>query len=87
MDDTRPFARIDRAGLLWLLHGDRLLVLTEDAATIETVDRGAPNLSAGSRTSPAVYWLGNWSAWTMDDQLRDRLIEMRQTTRCAATCP
>jgi hypothetical protein len=35
-DRERPYARIDRAGLLWLLNGDRLLVLTESAATIET---------------------------------------------------
>jgi hypothetical protein len=32
----RPFARIDQAGLLWLLNGDRLLALTENTATIET---------------------------------------------------
>jgi hypothetical protein len=32
----RPFARIDQAGLLWLLNGDRLFALTENTATIET---------------------------------------------------
>ena len=35
-DRDRPFARIDQAGLLWLLNGDRLVMLAEDAATIET---------------------------------------------------
>jgi hypothetical protein len=35
-DGDRPFARIDRAGLLWLLNGDRLVMLADDAATIET---------------------------------------------------
>jgi hypothetical protein len=35
-DRDRPFARIDRAGLLWLLNGDRLLALTEHTAMIET---------------------------------------------------
>jgi hypothetical protein len=35
-DRDRPFARIDCAGLLWLLNGDRLLALTEQTATIET---------------------------------------------------
>jgi hypothetical protein len=35
-DRDRPFARIDRAGLLWLLNGDRLIALTENTATIET---------------------------------------------------
>jgi hypothetical protein len=35
-DHSRPFARIDQAGLLWLLNGDRLVMLAEDTATIET---------------------------------------------------
>jgi hypothetical protein len=35
-DRDRPFARIDAAGLLWLLNGDRLIALTENTATIET---------------------------------------------------
>ena len=35
-DRDRPFARIDQAGLLWLLNGDRLLALTENTAAIET---------------------------------------------------
>ena len=35
-DDERPFARIDRMGLIWLLNGDRLLALTADSAVIET---------------------------------------------------
>lgn len=35
-DRDRPFSRIDQAGLLWLLNGDRLVMLAEDAATIET---------------------------------------------------
>jgi hypothetical protein len=35
-DRDRPFARIDQAGLLWLLNGDKLIALTENTATIET---------------------------------------------------
>jgi len=35
-DRDWPIARIDQAGLLWLLHGDRLVALTENTATIET---------------------------------------------------
>jgi hypothetical protein len=35
-DRDRPFARIDRAGLLWLLNGQRLVALSENTATIET---------------------------------------------------
>jgi hypothetical protein len=34
-DCDRPFARIDQAGLLWLLCGDKLVALTENTATIE----------------------------------------------------
>jgi hypothetical protein len=35
-DHDKPFARIDRAGLLWLLNGGRLVMLTDNGATIET---------------------------------------------------
>jgi hypothetical protein len=35
-DRDRPFTRIDQAGLLWLLNGDRLVALAENIATIET---------------------------------------------------
>jgi hypothetical protein len=35
-DRERPLVRHDHAGLLWLLHGRRLLALTADAAVIET---------------------------------------------------
>jgi hypothetical protein len=35
-DRDRPFARIDYAGLLWLLSGDRIIALTENTATVET---------------------------------------------------
>src|SRR5215208_4433361 len=40
-DRDRPFARIDQAGLLWLLGGNKLIALTASTATIE--------LSTGSR--------------------------------------
>jgi hypothetical protein len=35
-DRDRPFARIDRAGLLWLLNGNRLIALSQNTATVET---------------------------------------------------
>ena len=35
-DRDRPFARIDSAGLLWVLNGNRLVALSENTATIET---------------------------------------------------
>jgi hypothetical protein len=34
-DRERPFARIDMAGLLWLLNGDQVIALTADTAVIE----------------------------------------------------
>lgn len=34
-DRDRPFARIDQAGLLWLLNGDPVVMLSENAAIIE----------------------------------------------------
>jgi hypothetical protein len=35
-DRDRPFARIDQAGLLWVLNGAKFVALTENTATIET---------------------------------------------------
>ena len=35
-DRTRPFARLDRAGLLWLVEGRRIVALTTETAAIET---------------------------------------------------
>jgi hypothetical protein len=35
-DRERPFARIERAGLLWRLNGARLVALTAETAVIET---------------------------------------------------
>jgi hypothetical protein len=36
-DRKRPFTRISDAGLLWLLNGRKLVALTADTATIETL--------------------------------------------------
>lgn len=36
-DRERAFARVDHAGLLWLLNGRKLMALTADTATIETL--------------------------------------------------
>jgi hypothetical protein len=35
-DRNRPFARLDQSGMLWLVNGDRLIMLAEDTAMIET---------------------------------------------------
>jgi hypothetical protein len=37
-DRHRPFARIDRQGLLWIVDGRRIVALTADTAVIETFD-------------------------------------------------
>jgi hypothetical protein len=39
-DRVKPFARIDRAGLLWLLDGKKLLALAHDSAAIATPSGG-----------------------------------------------
>jgi hypothetical protein len=39
-DRERPLARIDNAGLLWLLNGRKLVALTANAAAIETPSGG-----------------------------------------------
>jgi hypothetical protein len=35
-DRIKPFARLDRAGLLWLINGGKPLALTSDTAAIST---------------------------------------------------
>ena len=48
-DREKPFARLDKAGLLWLLNGNRLVATSENTATIATKTgarqtyRGKPN--------------------------------------------
>lgn len=39
-DRVKPFARINRAGLLWLLNGRKLLALSADAAAIDAASGG-----------------------------------------------
>jgi hypothetical protein len=39
-DRTKPFARLNRAGLLWLLNGRKLLALAADTAAIATASGG-----------------------------------------------
>jgi hypothetical protein len=59
-DRDRPFARVDRMGLLWLLNGRRVVALTADAAIIE-----APN---GSRLiyRRAPSYAGQVLAWELN---------------------
>jgi hypothetical protein len=40
-DRVKPFARLDRAGLLWLLNGGKLIALTAATGTIETIGGSA----------------------------------------------
>ena len=39
-DRTKPFARLDRAGLLWLIDGGKLLAVTSDTAAISAPGGG-----------------------------------------------
>jgi hypothetical protein len=39
-DRDKPFARVDRLGLVWLLNGRRLLAISDDTAAVE--NRNAP---------------------------------------------
>ena len=50
-DRDRPFARVDSAGLLWLLNGDKLVALSENTATIER-RTGARQTYRRKRSSP-----------------------------------
>jgi hypothetical protein len=59
-DRDRPFARIDQAGLLWLLNGDRLVALSENEATIET--RTGARQTLRRKTSEA----GRALAWELE---------------------
>jgi hypothetical protein len=40
-DRLKPYARIDRAGLLWLLNGQKLLALAANVAAIVTASGGS----------------------------------------------
>ena len=55
-----PFARIDYAGLLWLLNGDDVAAMTEDAATIRT--RSGATQTYRRRAQPP----GAVLAWELD---------------------
>jgi hypothetical protein len=58
-DRTKPCARIDRAGLLWLLNGRRLLALAADTAAIATASGGYILPSGGAFVSRAACWCGS----------------------------
>lgn len=59
-DRDRPFARIDQSGLLWLLNGNKLVALSEDAAGIET-QTGRRNTYRRKPTEP-----GRVLAWELE---------------------
>jgi hypothetical protein len=40
-DRTKPFARLDRAGLLWLIDGRKLIAVTSDRAVISAPGGGS----------------------------------------------
>ena len=53
-DRTKPFARISRAGLLWLLNGRKLLVLSADEAAIATAGDYYLTVRRGARETGGV---------------------------------
>jgi hypothetical protein len=55
-DRERPFARVDRAGLLWLLNGRKLVAFTADTATIETLSGAHQTYRRGSIAFGEVPW-------------------------------
>jgi hypothetical protein len=57
-DRLRPFARVDRAGLLWLLHGWKLVALARSTAVIETSTgaRQTYNRSSAEVTGAVLAW-------------------------------
>jgi hypothetical protein len=59
-DQKRPYARIDSAGLIWLLNGDRLVALTGLSARIET--RSGATLTYYRKPGE----LGRALAWELD---------------------
>ena len=61
-DRDRPYARIDQAGLLWLLNGNRLVALSENTATIES--RTGTRQTYRRRPSQ----LGQVLAWSWHDE-------------------
>ena len=65
-DRDRPFARIDSAGLLWLLNGNRLVALSENTATIETCTGARQSWRKPSE-------LGRVLAWELTPRRRHQL--------------
>jgi hypothetical protein len=55
-DRNRPFARIDQSGLLWLLNGDRVVMIAEDAATIERPGRVRQTYRRKPREPGVLAW-------------------------------
>ena len=53
-----PWARIDHAGLIWLLGGHKIVALTADTAVIETARRAADLSSSGDRSGPSSTRVG-----------------------------
>jgi hypothetical protein len=71
-DANRPYARIDNAGLICFLNGDRLVVLTELSARIET--KSGATLTYYRKPGE----LGRALAWELD-QMSQRPILTRNT--------
>jgi hypothetical protein len=60
-DRARPFAHVDKAGLLWMINGGRLIALTAQTATIER----RAGIRHTYRRKPGQ--LGQVLAWELED--------------------
>lgn len=60
-DRERPFDRVEHAGLVWLLGGDKLADLRRDSAVIDrAMGRGRPTAVGPSRLGEW-FWLGSFA--------------------------
>jgi hypothetical protein len=73
-DGDRPFARIDQAGLLWILDGDKLRALSEHTATIETRS-GARQTWRRRPGGP-----GRVLPWELESRVGSRILGLRCAT-------
>ena len=55
-DALKPYSRVDRQGLLWLLNGRRVIAMTAEAATIEGAGGGRLAYRRESKNGRILAW-------------------------------
>ena len=91
-DRHKPYARIDHAGLLWLLNGQKLLALSANAAAISTTSGGRPALSSPSQCTRSGIGMGGCAVKANDSPLNlspaaERMRRHRQRRRDGTALP